>query len=199
EWLARWTTRPAKKTFSGDRASKETASKAETGKKEGPDPSMSSAWRQSGKGKPVVPQLLLHPQNSVVLDACHTLFLLYSKEESTPDEELERKIELGSHLLEATKSIISGISKFRGTVMYEASMTKIASFVRRLETGETINDNTKELAQESLEGLSESLDLLQYEPLDQPEGILYQTGCRQLAQLKSFVEKIMPDLPILNV
>lgn len=51
--------------------------------------------------------LLLHPQNSLVLDACHTLFLLYPKEDSTL-ETLKRKQFVGTHLLKTTKPIFTG-------------------------------------------------------------------------------------------
>ena len=42
--------------------------------------------------------------------------------------------------------------------------------------------------------LSDSLELLAYEPPDQPEGILSQTGRRQMEQLNSFLLKLIPDL-----
>ena len=48
--------------------------------------------------------------------------------------------------------------------------------------------------QESLEMLRESATLLQYEPNDQPEGILFERAVRQLEQFTKYLPRIIPGL-----
>jgi len=132
--------------------------------------------------------ILLHPQHSLVLDVCHTMFLLYPKEDCTINQ-LKRKECFGTHLLKATKPLFTGISKFRGTILYELAMTKAAILVRQLED-QGMTDSLQHLAQEVLQLLHESQELLKYEPIDQPEGHLAQTGASQLDQLTSFFSEL---------
>ena len=119
KWLERWTIFPSHPNIQGLEQEDEQLVVSNTdwsslpnGTR--PDIELTSAQTQaqlspSSSEKLVLPpKLLLHSQHSVILDAIHTLFLLNPADESRTDQELERKIQLGNHLLLTTQQIFLG-------------------------------------------------------------------------------------------
>jgi len=143
---------------------------------------------------------VLHPCHAHMLDVKYSLLNLLgntpdSTLESLTEEELKLKEELANCFLDISSKILPGISRLKGTSLYELFLTVKQRAVQALGQLDTIN-HTKEsllgLVQAAGIHLQDCINCLQYEPSHRPEGQLYQRALsdrQEILQLITIVEE----------
>lgn len=119
----------------------------------------------------------LHPHHAHMLDIKYSLLNLLGHSEGQTmekltDEQLTTKEELANTFLDIASKLLPGISRLKGTSLYELSITtQQRAFNSLNNNADDINDviGTFKLA---LDQLQRCIDCLQYEPSHQAEGVL---------------------------
>lgn len=124
---------------------------------------------------------VLHPNHAHILDVKYSLLNLLghtegSNMENLTEEELNLKEVLAKNFLEIASKILPGISRLKGTSLYELFLTvkqRVLFALSQLETVAHTKESLMGLIAAAGLHLQDCIDCLQYEPEHRPEGQLY--------------------------
>ncbi|XP_023336991.1 protein msta [Eurytemora carolleeae] len=140
---------------------------------------------------------VLHPHHAHMLDVKYSLLNLlghtdHSSLENLTEEDLKLKEELAKTFLEIARKLLPGISRLKGTSLYELFLTVKQRAVLALAQLHEI-DHSKEnilglLGAASLH-LQDCIDCLQYEPEHRPEGQVYQRALQDRELVLNLIQQ----------
>ncbi|XP_066950946.1 uncharacterized protein [Macrobrachium rosenbergii] len=134
-----------------------------------------------------------HSDHAILLNIKYVLLNLYGSEEGYELEnltpiQLARKEELCQQVLNVADLLLPGISRLRGSVLYELYQSKFYKAGALFKVGAISNDQAKKIASEAMTALKECARVLSYEPEVQPEGQLGLEAKDEIGQLEEWIE-----------
>lgn len=131
-----------------------------------------------------------HTNHATMLNIKYALLHLYGSEEgyelaSLSPIHLLRKEALCRQVLAVADSVVPGISRLRGSVLYELYQSIFYKTISMYESKVINNEIAKKIAKEAYDALVECARVLSYEPPVQPEG---QLGIEARDEIKQMIQ-----------
>jgi len=136
-----------------------------------------------------------HPNHAILINIKYALLHLYGSEEGYELRDLQplhlvRKEALCRELLAVADVVVPGISRLRGSVLYELYQSIFYKVISMYESKVISNSIAKKVAQEAYDVLVECARVLSYEPEVQPEG---QLGIEAKGEIKQMADWIKTE------
>jgi hypothetical protein len=138
---------------------------------------------------------MLHPQHAHMLDVKHSLLHLLGHHEGylmadLTEKQLQIKEDMARCILNVADKIIPGISRLRGTSLYELFLTHQQRGLNWYHKAERGAKDVLSVLKTADDCLVKCIDTLQYEPAHQPEGKLLEQAREELLMLRDFVNNL---------
>ncbi|KAG0724321.1 SET domain-containing protein SmydA-8, isoform A [Chionoecetes opilio] len=135
-----------------------------------------------------------HPNHACFLNIKYVLLHLYGSEEGYELEELTpihltRKEELCQEVMKVADVIQPGISRLRGSVLYELYQAIFYKTRAMSMVGAIPAEQARKMAMEALTALKECARVLSYEPEVQPEGQLGLEAKEEIKMLQKWIKQ----------
>ncbi|KAK7084159.1 hypothetical protein SK128_004824 [Halocaridina rubra] len=134
-----------------------------------------------------------HLNHAILTNIKYALLHLYGSEEGYELEnlnpiQLARKEELCQQVLKVADILVPGISRLRGSVLYELYQSLFYKSKALFQVGALSSDQAKKLANDALTALKECARVLSFEPEVQPEGQLGLEAKDEIGQLEEWIK-----------
>ena len=138
---------------------------------------------------------ILHPQHAHMLDVKHSWLHLLGHHEGClmadlSDKQLQTKEDTARCILSVADKIIPGISRLRGTTLYELFLTYQQRGLNWYHRAERSAKDILSVFKTAEECLLKCIDTLQHEPEHQAEGKLLIQAREELQILREFVNNL---------
>lgn len=136
---------------------------------------------------------LFHPDHAIFLNIKYALLHLYGSEEgyeldSLSPIDLTRKEELCRQVLKVADILLPGITRLRGSVLYELYQALFYKARALFMVGAASSEQARRLAMSAMTALKECVRVLSYEPEVQPEGQLGLEAKEEVKQLEEWIK-----------